>query len=136
MSFSGYLEAELLDHVFGGADYSRPATLYIAASTADPLDDASGLAEPSGNGYSRASVTNNATNFPAATGSSPATKSNGTEIAFPQASGSWGTITHLAIMDAASGGNMIARAALTASRAVGNLDTLTIAAGELDITLD
>jgi hypothetical protein len=72
-SFSNYLENELLDHVFGAAAYSAPATLYVGLSTADPTDDDSGLAEPSGNGYARVAVTNNATNFPAASGGAKVT---------------------------------------------------------------
>lgn len=33
MGFTDYLAEELLDHVWGGADYARPATLYVALYT-------------------------------------------------------------------------------------------------------
>ena len=89
--FSDHLEDELLDHVFGGADYTRPTTLYLALYTAAP-SDAGGGTECAGGSYARASVTNDATNFPAASGGA---KSNGTAIAFAQATASWGTATHL-----------------------------------------
>lgn len=133
MSFSDYLENELLDHVFGGADFTRPATVYIALSTTTPADDGSNFTEPSGNNYSRPAVTNNVTNFPAASGGS---KSNGTEIAFPQASGSWGTVTHFAVFDAISGGNQLGSGALTTPKAVGANDTPKFPIGSLTITLD
>lgn len=132
-SFGNYLENELLDHVFGAAAYTAPATLYLALSTADPLDDGSGLNEPSGGSYARLGVTNNLTNFPAATGGS---KSNGVDFTFVTATASWGVISHMAIFDAVSGGNMLAHAALTSSKTIDNGDTVIFEAGNLTITLD
>ena len=51
-SFADYWENEILDHLFGKGSYTPP-TIYVGLSTADPVDDASGLAEPSGNSYAR-----------------------------------------------------------------------------------
>ena len=48
-SLSNYVEDEVLDHVLKTGDWAQPANLYVALSTADPTDDASGIAEPSGN---------------------------------------------------------------------------------------
>ena len=50
--FSDYWENKILDHIFGKGSYTPP-TIYVGLSTADPTDDGSGLAEPSGNGYAR-----------------------------------------------------------------------------------
>lgn len=133
MSFSAYMERAALDHVFGGPDLVRPATLYLAASTADPLADGSGLAEPSGNGYARAAVTNNVTEFPAASGD-PASKSNANAVHFPRSTGSWGTITHVAVFDAASGGNMLASVALASSVAVDAGVVLRFGAGGIEVS--
>lgn len=130
--FSDFLENELLDHVFGNAAYSAPATLYMALFTAAPTD-AGGGTEASGGGYDRADVTNNATNFPAATGG---LKENGASISFATASGSWGTVTHWALFDANSGGNMLVWGALSASKTIDSGDTPSFAVGDLDITLD
>ena len=55
-------------------------------------------------------MTNNATNFPAATSG---TKTNGAAFTFPTPTGSWGTITTLFIADAATAGNILAMADLT-----------------------
>jgi len=132
MSFSNYLENELLDHVFGGADYARPGTLYVGLSTADPGEDGSGIAEPS-NGYARVAKTNNSTEFPAASGGS---KSNGAVIQFPTATGSWGTVTHFFISDASSGGNMLVYGALNQSKTVNNGDSVRFNASQLTLALD
>lgn len=131
-SFSDFLELELLDHVFGAAAYSAPATLYVALFTATP-SDAGGGTECSGGSYARVAVTNNATNFPAASGGA---KANGTAIEFPQATASWGTVTQFGIFDAATDGNLLAWGDLTASKAVGDGDTISFPIGDLDITLD
>lgn len=132
-SFSDYAEDKILDHVFGGGNYSRPATLYVALSTADPTDDGSGIAEPAVGSYARVAVTNNGTNFPA---SSSGAKSNGTAISFPEATASWGACTHFAIFDDPTAGNMIAHGALDVTKNVDEGDTVTFEIGDLDITLD
>lgn len=130
-SFSDFLELEVLDHVFGAAAYTAPATLYVAAYTAAPTD-AGGGTEATGGAYARVAVTNNATNFPAA---SAGAKSNGTTITFPTATASWGTILAAALLDAATAGNFLGWCDLTVSKAVGSGDTLQFAVGDLDITL-
>lgn len=133
MSASNYLELELLDHVLGGADYSRPATVYISLHTADPGE--TGASEvASSNGYARASFTNNATNWPAASGGS---KSNGTAITFGTPSGAgWGTVTHFGIWDASSTGNFLFGGALATSKAINSGDTVSFAISALTITAD
>ena len=45
-SFTDALERATLDHIFGGPDYTRPATLYIGLSTTPINDDGSGITEP------------------------------------------------------------------------------------------
>jgi hypothetical protein len=132
-SFGDFLENELLDHVWGNAAYAAPATLYLALSTSDPLDDGSGITEPAGGSYARLGVANNATNWPAASGGS---KSNGQDFTFVTATASWGVISHMAIFDAGAGGNMLAHANLTTSKTIDNGDTVIFETGNLTITLD
>ena len=132
-SFADFLENELLDHVFGAAAYTAPATLYIGFSTTTITDAGGNITEPSGNNYSRIAVTNNATNFPAASGGA---KSNGVAFTSATASGSWGTLTDVFISDASSGGNVLAHDVMTTALAVGSGGVVNIAVGELDITLD
>ncbi|GAG79654.1 unnamed protein product, partial [marine sediment metagenome] len=69
-----------------------------------------------------------------ATGSG-GTTSNAAEIAFPTATANWGTVTHVALMDAVTSGNMIMWSALDAEKTVNDGDTFKINATELDITI-
>ena len=128
--FSNYWENKILDHVFSKASYTAP-TIYVGLSTADPLDDGSGLAEPSGNGYARV-----ATSGSTWTAASAGAMSNAGGITFPEASGSWGTVTHFALFDASSGGNMLAHGTLSVSKTITAGDTAKFAVGDLDVTLD
>src|SRR5690606_40337569 len=98
MSFSNYTAQAVLNSLFGktsnfGELASRP-TIYVALSTADPLEDGSGVAEPAGNGYARAATT--PADWNDATLADPSVINNANAIAFPQATGAWGTITHFA----------------------------------------
>lgn len=129
-SISNFLETELVDHVFGAAAYSAPATLYFALFTAAP-SDAGGGTEVSGGSYARVAVTNNATNFPAGN-----PKSNGVAIDFGTATANWGTVTHVGVFDAASGGNLLVWGALENPKTIDNGDGAAFAIGEFTLTLD
>lgn len=131
-SFSDFLELELLDHVFGAAAYTAPDTLHVALFTVAPSDTGGGT-EVSGGGYARVAVTNNPTNFPAASGGA---KANGTDVTFPTATASWGTVVAFGIFDASSGGNLLAWATLTTNKTIGSGDTASFPIGDIDITLD
>jgi hypothetical protein len=128
--FSDYWENKILDHIFGKGSYTPP-TIYVGLSTADPTDDGSGLAEPSGNAYAR--VQTSASDWNTASNGS---LENASDIIFDQATGSWGTITHFALFDAATAGNLLAHGALSQSKAIGETDTARFEAGDLDINLD
>lgn len=131
---SDYLELEVLDHVLGKGtrNFTSPSDLYIGLHTADPLDAGSGT-EVSGNAYARAAVTFDAASQPS-TGYTFA--DNSATVTFATASGgNWGTITHIAIWDALTTGNMLFHGALTASKIVNDGDTFQIQAGNLVITL-
>lgn len=127
MSYADYLEQKILDHVFSIASYTAP-TLYVGLSTADPLDDASGLAEPSGGSYARVEVSD--------WSRSGNEVDNDTSITFPEATGDWGTITHGCLFDAASGGNLLLSFELDTSRSVPSGTTARFTAGEFNVTLD
>ena len=124
-SFSDYLENKILDHVVGKTAYTMP-TVWVGLSRADPLDDASGLDEPSEHGYAR--VETAGADWNAASGGAT---SNANAITFPQASGgSWGELTHFALFDAATGGNMLPHGTLSASKTIEDGDTASFAAGK------
>jgi hypothetical protein len=138
MSKSNDLSKKILDHMLGGPDYTRPATVYIALFTADP-GEGSGGTEATGSGYARKAVTNNDTNFPASTGSTTAAKTNGADITFDDATGDWSSgadMTHWVMFDASSGGNRMYKGALTTAKPVLSGDGPVIKAGDMDITED
>jgi predicted metal-binding membrane protein len=126
MSFSNYLETEILDHVFGGAAYTAPSTLYLALYTADP-SDAGGGTEVSGGAYARQTV---------AFTVSGNTASNTAAVEYPTATANYGTVVAVGVMDASSGGNLLAYAGLTSDKAIETGDVFRVPAGDLDITLD
>jgi hypothetical protein len=132
-SFSNYLEEALLKHVFGITEYTQP-TIYVGLSTADPTDDASGLAEPSGNGYSR--VAHASWDADGQDEGKYQVSNDGAIDMGTADGGSWGTITHVAIFDAESGGNMLAYGALDASKTVADGDSCEFADAELKVQLD
>lgn len=138
MSFSDTLETDVLNEVFGGTAYAAVATIYIGLSTADPLDDVSGLAEPSGNGYARVAIIND-TNYwrPAVLGAG--TKQNSAEFTFPEASGSWGTVTHVTLWEHPTTATLAvfqASGALGTSKAITTGDTPRFQTDSLTISLD
>ena len=133
MSFTDFLELEVLDQLFGGLDYAEPATLYIALSTTTPTDAGGNFTEPVGNGYARKGEANNKTTW---TTAAAGALSNAIEIIFAQATGAWGTITHFGIFDALTGGNLLATGALTVAKPIDADDTAKFAVGDLDVTLD
>ncbi len=135
MSFSDTLENEIVDHVFGVGAYTAPSTLWIGLSTADPGDDAATLAEPTGNNYSRVARINDGTTWATATAGRT---ENSVELTFPEASGSWGTITHVALWTHVTSDGaavLFATGALGTSKAVGAGDTPRFQIGSLSLTL-
>jgi hypothetical protein len=127
---SDYLENEVLDHVLGKGtrNFTSPADLYIGLWTADNgLEAGTITGEVSGGSYAREAVSFDA----AATGST----SNTSTVTFTTATGNWGTITHVAIMDALTSGNVLFHGAVTSSKTIETGDTFQISAGNLTVTL-
>lgn len=138
MSFSNYAAQAILNSVFGktssfGALATRP-TLHVALFTTAPGEDGTGGVEVSGNGYTR--VATAPADWDVATLADPSVIDNIAEIAFPQATGPWGTVVAFAVYDAASVGNYIGGNALTTSKSPTNGDTPRFAAGLLTVSLD
>jgi hypothetical protein len=123
---SYYLAENLLNHVLGGPDFSRPATVYVGLFTTLPTEGGVGGVEASGGGYARIAVTNNATNFPAASGN---VKHNGTAISWPAFTQDMPTFVGAGIWDAASGGNLLYWGPFTTPRTVLSGETFQIPAG-------
>ena len=129
MSFSNDAEGKVLDHIFKLAAYPQP-TLYVGVSTADPGEDGAGLAEPIGSAYARVATT------AASWERTAAEVSNAAQLAFPEATGPWGSLTHFAVFDAATAGNVVFYGSLTTAKAIAANETLRFPIGNLTFTLD
>ena len=127
---SDYLENKVLDHVLDNTAFSQPGGIYLALFTADTgLETNSPSAEitTSGSAYTRQSVS-----FGAASSGSAATDAT---VTFSAATGNWGTITHVAVMDAASSGNVLFYGAVTTSKTIETGDTFQVSSGNLTVSL-
>jgi len=128
-SFSDYTENLVLNWLFTTNSATRPTAWYVGLFTAAPSDSGGGT-EVSGSGYAR-----EATGTITISGTST-TATNAAAIEFdPASGGNWGTITHAAIFDASTSGNMIAWAELTTARTINDGDVFRIPAGSLTVTL-
>jgi hypothetical protein len=125
--FTDFLENKIIDHMLRAQSYTPPATVYVGLFTAAP-SDAGGGTVVSGGSYARQAVT-----LAAASGGA---SSNSADVTFPQATGDWGTITHLALFDALTAGNMLMWTPLDASKDIDTGDTFVVEAGDLDVTVD
>lgn len=123
---SNYLENALVNATLRNTTYTSPATVYLALYTSDPTDADSGT-ECSGTSYARQSITFGAP--------SNGVTTNSAAIEFPQAGGSWGTITHVGIRDALTTGNLLYHTPLDASKTIATGDVFRIATGSLSVTL-
>jgi hypothetical protein len=123
---SNFLENALINATLRNASYTSPATIYVALYTSDPTDANTGT-EVSGGSYARTSVT-----F--------AAPSNGVSLSnadctFPQATGNWGTIGWIGLMDALTSGNLLYHTALDTSKTIESGDIFKIASGSLSVQL-
>lgn len=124
---SDYLENKILDLTLRGVAFTAPTSVYVALFTNDPTDAGTGT-EVSGGAYARQVMTFNA--------ASNGSIANSSDVLFPVATASWGTVTHFAIYDAATAGNMLYSGALLVSKAVASGDQIKIAAGDITVSLD
>lgn len=127
-ALSDYSEKLLLDWMMTTGAATRPTAWWVALYTAAPSDSGGGT-EVSGAGYSRKSVTFDAAATPGGT------TSNNNTVTFTASGGNYGTVTHIGIMTASTGGNLLWHGALTASKIVNDGDTLEFSIGNIDLTL-
>jgi hypothetical protein len=127
-ALSDHAENLLLNWLMTTDSVTRPTAWYVGLYTAAP-SDAGGGTEVSGNGYSRQSAT-----WGTASGTGGTTDNTG-NVTFTAAGGDWGTITHIGIHDASTGGNLLWHGAMSASKTIADGDTLQFNTGNIDLTL-
>ena len=134
---SNYLENKLLDHTlrYGTAPYTGVSTLYLAlfnntSGNAVTNLEAGTLTDEvttSSSAYIRKAVT-----FAAASSGSSASSAT---VTFDTATASWGSITHIAVMDAETSGNVLFYGAVTTAKTIDTGDTFQVSSGNLTIAL-
>ena len=151
---SNFLEDKLLDHTLRspGAAYGAPSTVYVAlfadsgSGVAAALEsNTSGTDATSKFGYyeiNNGSYARQTIAFANAGASTTGTISSNATVSFPVATANYQTagttgqvVTHLALMDASTGGNVLFYGALTTSKTVSSGDQFTISSGNLSISL-
>ena len=124
-NLTDYGETQLLTWQLTTTATTRPTAWYLAVGTGNT--DITLTGEPSGNGYSRQSVTFTV---------SGDTATNSGAITFgPNTTSAWGTMASVAIFDASTGGNCLWAGPLTDAKAIAVGDSLTIAASALTVSL-
>jgi hypothetical protein len=123
---SNYLEDALINATLRNTSYTSPSTVYVGLFTTDPTDAGTGT-EVSGGSYARVAVTFGAP--------SNGVSTNSGAVEFAQATASWGTVTHIGILDASTSGNLLYHTPLDVSKAIDNGDIFKIAIGSLSVSL-
>lgn len=136
-SFADYAELKVLELLVGKTAFATP-TAYIGLKTADPLDDNSGGTEPTDPTGAYERITTAGANWAAAAAGAI---DNAAALSFAESSAAWSTgataLTHFILMDAITGGNMLAHGTLTVARTVNAAGvTLTFNIGDFNMTLD
>jgi hypothetical protein len=128
MPSSNYLRGKITDHVLRNVAYTSPTTVYVSLHTSDPTAAASPGTEISAGWYARQPAT-----F-AAQITAGQTTNTGT-ITYPGVETSAVTVTHFAIWDAATLGNMLEYAPLSASKTFSITDVPSWLPGQLASTM-
>lgn len=124
-NLSNYLENKLIDHFLGTATYTKPSAVYVGLFTVSP-GEAGGGTEVTGGSYARQAAT-----FTAASGGATSNNSNLDFTGMPAA-----TTVAIGIFDNLTSGNMLLYGSLTTNKTTDAGDTLRIATGDLDISID
>jgi len=127
--FSNYTQNAILNWLKGTTMPTAPAALYVGLFNGDPTDAGSGGDEVTTDIRTAGRL---AATFGAVSGNTSI--ANSAEVDFGAAAGGE-TVSHFAIFDAASGGNMLGSAALASSQTVVTGNLVKFAVGALTITV-
>lgn len=130
-NMSNYLEDALVNHILKNTALSSPTQTYIGLFASDAgleSNDLASAAEISGAGYARVQAAPSLWTAP-----SDGATSNDSEIIFPTATGTWGNVSHVAILDAATNGNVLLWAPLNVTKEITAGDSFRILPNDFDI---
>ena len=137
--FSDYLEGKIIETTLRGAAMPAPSNIYIALFTADPSDanvSANEVQAANWPAYGRQDAAQGAAISTGWTAASNGVSSNAKVISFPDNNGAAQVVvTHLAIYDAQTGGNMLYHAPLVSTKTLQIGDVLSFGIGALTVTV-
>lgn len=132
--FSEYASKAILEHALSKTSWTMPSYCYVALFNGNPFGTGTELDGATATDYARQEI--QASSLNSATFSEPTAEvTNSVAISFGTAGNDWGTITHWAIYDADTSGNMIFAAPLEAARSVLSGDTIQFPIGGLKFRL-
>jgi hypothetical protein len=126
-SLSDYMETAVINHFLRNTTVASPATVYLALYTTDPTDADTGT-EVTGGAYVRIPIT--------LTAPVNGVTKNAADVEFAVATANWGTVTHAAVRDAATGGNLLLHGPLSINKTINTGDQFRVPANQLTFTLD
>ena len=128
-NLSNYLENKLLDHFLGTTTYTKPTTVYVGLYTVAPTGTGTGTTggtQVTGGSYARQTAV--------FSGAASGTTSNTGNIDFAGMPAA--TTVAIGVFDALTAGNLLLWGTLTTNKTTDAGDTLRIATGDLDISID
>lgn len=111
MPFTVDTNQKALDHIFQKATWAQPGNIEIGLSTTTPNADGTGVTEPATGAYARIST------VPADWTRTGSDMQNNSREDFPEATASWGTVTHIVLYNSTDN-SVIGFGALASSQAV------------------
>lgn len=129
MPLTTYLVNKLVNHVYRATSFTSPTTVWAAliTSTAVAGDLLAGTLtnEVSGGSYARVAIT---------IGAPSGGVGSATTVTFATASAGWGVIRWVAIIDAATAGNILSDGQLSSDVTINNGNTFQFNSGSLSVS--
>lgn len=125
-SLSDFAEQSLINHLLRNTSFTSPATVYLALYSSNPTDADTGT-EVSGGGYARQAMTFGAPTDGVAT--------NSVQVTFPEATAAWGTVSHVGIRTALTGGSLLFHAPMATPKTIAQGDQQIFKVGTVSASL-
>lgn len=127
MPASTYLRGKVIDHTLRATSFTAPAGVFVSLHTSDPTIAGTPATEVSAGWYARQALTLAAQTVAGQT-------SNSNTVTYNGVTGSSVTVTHFAIWDASTLGNMLYFGPLSASKTFNLTDVPSWLPGQLAVT--
>lgn len=137
--FSNYTETNIIETTLRGTAFPVPAGTYLALFTVDPTDanvSANEVQVAAWPAYTRQDCAAGGAMNTGWSAPSDGVTSNAKAVTFPANNGAGSVaVTHIGIYDAATGGNLLYHAPLTASKTLQVGDVISFAIGSITVTV-